>query len=279
MISRLNNSQYIIIFLNAAFKAGRKILKIYNKSDFKVKLKSDDSPLTRADIESHKLIKKTLIEALPGLPLMSEEETNISYTERKKWEEYICIDPLDGTKEFINRNGEFTINIALIRDCKPVVGVIFSPVKDILYFGGFNTGSFRISRFLKIFSNFNSLSLQYEHIVKLPCADSNRNFTVVGSRSHMNDKTQNFINELKAKYDKIDIISAGSSLKFCLVAEGSADVYPRFAPTMEWDTAAGQVILEGAGGVVCDSTKELPLKYNKPNLTNPSFIAKGCSYT
>jgi 3'(2'), 5'-bisphosphate nucleotidase len=278
MISRMNHSKYIPIFFHAAFRAGRKILEIYNSNDFEVKLKSDNSPLTQADIESHTLIKKTLMEALPRLPLMSEEEITIAYNQRKKWKEYICIDPLDGTKEFINRNGEFTINIALIRDCKPVIGVIYCPLQDILYFGGFDTGSFKIHRFSKIFSKFSSTSLPYEHIVQLPCADRNRKFTVVGSRSHMNDKTQNFINELRIKYGKIDILSAGSSLKFCVVAEGSADVYPRFAPTMEWDTAAGQGILEGAGGAVYESTKEMPLKYNKPNLKNPSFIAKGFSY-
>ena len=269
----MNISQYIPVFIKTAANAGKEILRIYNEDDFGVRLKSDDSPLTRADVASHGVIKKALNNKFPSLPLLSEEGKDIPFEERRKWQMFVCIDPLDGTKEFIKRNGEFTINIALIHDHRPVIGVIYVPVKDTLYLGGTDIGSFRICGFYNLYSELNSWPFSHNHMVSLPSANRNRAFTIVGSRSHMNEETQNYINELQRNYRKIEMISAGSSLKFCLVAEGSADVYPRFAPTMEWDTAAGQAILEGAGGSVHYTDSELPLEYNKPNLINPSFIA------
>jgi len=273
MISEEKYTQITQTFMLAAQKAGKEILRIYNDDQFDVQLKGDNSPLTQADTASHKVIKQILSEVFPTIPLLSEEGKHIPYEVRKKWKTYICVDPLDGTKEFIKRNGEFTINIALIQDRRTVIGVIYIPCKDVLYFGGTGMGSYKIDTFSKLHSKFNSLSSARKQFVPLPCADSGRVFTVVGSRSHMNDETRQFIDELRAKHNKINVVSAGSSLKFCLVAEGLADVYPRFAPTMEWDTAAAQAIVEGSGGIVFDCAQVEALRYNKPQMENPFFIA------
>ena len=264
---------FIQTFMHAARKAGVAILRIYNSEDFNVQLKEDNSPLTLADTASHRAIKQTLREDHPSIPLLSEEGKHIPYKVRKHWNEYFCVDPLDGTKEFIKRNGEFTVNIALINNRKSVLGAIYLPCRDVFYFGGADTGSYKIDGFSNLHSDFNFSASACEQFVKLPCTHSNRSFTVVGSRSHMNDETERYIEELSLKYGDIEIVSAGSSLKFCLVAEGLADVYPRFAPTMEWDTAAGQAIVAGSGGIALRKNLQKPLEYNKKNLVNPSFVA------
>jgi 3'(2'), 5'-bisphosphate nucleotidase len=272
MISDKVYAQFLQSFMHAARKAGEGILQVYNSDKFDVQLKGDDSPLTLADTASHRDIQQTLAEAFPTIPLLSEEGKHIPYRIRKRWKTYFCVDPLDGTKEFISKNGEFTVNIALIEKRKPVLGVIYIPWQDTLYFGGADTGSYKIDRFSKVFSYCDSLSSVYKQYVSLPCADSERPFTVVGSRSHLSEETRLFIDELGANHENLKMISAGSSMKFCLIAEGIADVYPRFAPTMEWDTAAGQAIVEGVGGKTISSENKKRLKYNKKDLVNPWFM-------
>ena len=265
-------SQYIHSFFKSVFHAGKEILAIYNGGKYGVTFKDDSSPLTKADLASHSIIKTELSKAFPDLPLMSEEGKSIAYEERRNWDLYFCIDPLDGTKEFIKRNGEFTINLALIEKQRPVVGVVYVPVKDILYIGGSGLGSYRIHDFSKTYTELNGMISLRNGIEKLPLPSINNVFTVIGSRSHMNKETEAFIHKLKKKYNTLNIVSAGSSLKFCLIAEGTADVYPRFAPTMEWDTAAGQAIVEGIGGSVINVKNQCVLTYNKHQLLNPSFI-------
>ena len=207
-----------------------------------------------------------------GLPVLSEEGRDIPFEERAQWERFWMVDPLDGTKEFIKRNGEFTVNIALIEGGHSTMGVIYVPVKSVLYFGGEGIGSFKQDN---VSSNQQvQLSNLLQAAVKLPLPSNGRPFSVVGSRSHMSPETEEFINELKSEHGEIDIVSMGSSLKICLVAEGVADVYPRFAPTMEWDTAAGQAIAIGSGKAVIDHTTNQPMQYNKENLLNNWFIVK-----
>jgi 3'(2'), 5'-bisphosphate nucleotidase len=259
------------ICLNAALKAGRAIMQVYEHDDFNVEMKSDNSPLTKADKKAHEVISDHLRET--GYPVLSEEGSHISYEERKHWNTFWLVDPLDGTKEFIKRNGEFTVNIALIEKGMPVVGVIYVPVLHDLYLGISGKGAWKTK-----VDQLNALSGTKEVM-----RDDNRINTVhhvndrvitVGSRSHMNDETTDFINKLKEKYPVVDTITRGSSLKLCMVAEGKAHVYPRFGPTMEWDTAAGHAIVRAAGGMVRNAETHQELRYNKPDLHNPWFIAQ-----
>ena len=253
--------------LRAAVEAGKKIMEIYESDSFHIESKSDNSPLTIADKLANDVINTFLFPT--GIPIISEENKQTDFRERKNWQECWIVDPLDGTKEFIKRNGEFTVNIALIRGYKPVFGVIYVPAKKKLYFGDVdNQKSYRatlVSGEIIDPGNMNLTelsSLKSENIVR-----------VVGSRSHMNQETLNYIEELKHSHQKeVEIVSTGSSLKFCLVAEGAADVYPRFAPTMEWDTAAGQAICEGVGVTVIDQKTSEPMRYNKNNLLNNYFL-------
>lgn len=254
----------------AAKKAGVAILEVYN-SDFAVELKGDKSPLTLADKRAHEVISRELSRL--AYPILSEEGKNIPYEERKGWEYFWMVDPLDGTKEFIKRNGEFTVNIALIHNTRPVLGVVFVPVKDALYYAAEGIGAYKLE---DADGPDNAVSLDALTVKsrRLPLADGpKRRFTVVASRSHMSKETEDHLNELRKKHGEIDVISAGSSLKFCLVAEGLADEYPRFGPTMEWDTAAGHVLLDSSGGSVIECKTIAPLQYNKGDLLNPSFIA------
>ncbi|WP_425390046.1 3'(2'),5'-bisphosphate nucleotidase CysQ [Ekhidna sp.] len=238
----------------ASIAAGAEILKIYESGDFNVESKADDSPLTRADKAAHNKIVSFLKET--NIPILSEEGRNIPYEERSKWEYFWMVDPLDGTKEFIKRNGEFTVNIALINKGIPIMGVVYPPVLGELYWGLKDKGAFK-----EMNGSVDNLKV------------SNRSLTdiglkVVASRSHMSDQTQEFVNSLKDP----EVVSKGSSLKFLLVASGDADVYPRFGPTMEWDTAAAHAIVSEAGGSVVQEDEVTPLEYNKPNLLNPNFI-------
>jgi 3'(2'), 5'-bisphosphate nucleotidase len=233
--------------------AGEKILDIYNHaSDFEIEKKGDDSPLTLADRVSHAYIVEELKKLDPSIPVLSEEGRNIPYEERKKWNRFWCVDPLDGTKEFIKRNGEFTVNIALIEDHQPVLGVIYVPVLNWMYVGQIDGQAFKID----------------EHGEKFELSVRNTDFsdlTAVQSRSHSTDAER----ELYEKIGVKNSISRGSSLKFCMVAEGKADIYYRSGPTMEWDTAAGHAILLAAGGMIFHNA----LTYNKPDLRNGGFIA------
>lgn len=236
----------------AAKKAGEAILKIYESKNFDIRIKDDNSPLTKADKEAHKIIITKLEET--GLPILSEEGADIPFKTRKNWKSFWMVDPLDGTKEFIKRNGEFTVNIALIENRVPVFGVVYAPVLDKLYYGGKNIGAF-------LFEKSRTSSL----ISKKMSGDK---VTIVASRSHLNEETQKFINQ----FDSVETITMGSSLKFMVLAEGKADYYPRFAPTMEWDTAAAQAIVTEMAFTVSELKTQKPLVYNKKNLLNPSFL-------
>jgi len=265
----------ILTTILAAKRAGEAILDVYD-SDFTVEQKEDKSPLTLADKKSNEIIENVLEQTVTvnnsTVPILSEEGKEISYEERKKWEYFWLVDPLDGTKEFVKRNGEFTVNIALIHKHKPVLGIIYIPVKDVFYFAAKDFGTYKLEN-SEILTDDLSIEQLIDKSQKLPLDNNNKtSFTVIGSRSHTSEEFSEFMKRLNEKYENIEFISSGSSLKLCLVAEGKADVYPRFGPTMEWDTAAGQAIVEQAEGTVMDTQTNEPLSYNKSNLLNPFFI-------
>jgi 3'(2'), 5'-bisphosphate nucleotidase len=279
----MNEKIYLSTALPAAIEAGHAILEVYRSSDFKVEEKADQSPLTLADKRSHKIIASRLGKL--EIPILSEEGKDIPYGERKAWETYWLIDPLDGTKEFIKKNGEFTVNIAIIRDRKPVAGIIYVPDKNILYFASNKLGAFKADSIDNIASlnpqstgsaaatTAKALEDLIDAATALPLSDStNRPFTIIGSRSHATPELEAFVEEKRQEHGEVEFISAGSSLKLCLVAEGKADIYPRTGPTMEWDTAAGQAIAESAGCKVLQYDTREPLIYNKENLLNPWFV-------
>lgn len=254
------------IAISAALEAAKEILKIYRSDDFEVQLKSDDSPLTKADLVSHQLIESYLKPT--NIPILSEEGKDISFNERKDWNKLWIVDPIDGTKEFIQRNGEFTVNIALIENHIPILGVVYAPVLNQLYFSSKKLGSFKLSVDLTDYDVENFI----DSSVKLPLIREDKTYTIVASRSHLSKETLDFIEGIKKDKGDVHLISKGSSLKLCLVAEGSADCYPRFAPTMEWDTAAGQAICEHAGFRVIDWVTQQNLLYNRPKLLNNWFV-------
>lgn len=254
--------------ITAALEAGKAILEIYHSGDFDIETKGDKSPLTKADKASHNVIISFL--AKTNIPVLSEEGRDILYEERKGWKQLWIVDPIDGTKEFIKRNGEFTVNIALIEKHKPILGVIFVPAKGELYFSTKDIGAFKVKIDLESF-DFDAL---VEKASKIPFQREDKTFTIVASRSHMSVETETYVRKMRDIHGKVNLISRGSSLKLCMVAEGTADCYPRFAPTMEWDTAAGQAICEYAGFQVIDwSTKENML-YNREKLLNNWFIVE-----
>jgi 3'(2'), 5'-bisphosphate nucleotidase len=260
----------IEIAIKASVEAGKAIMEIYN-TDFNIEYKDDSSPLTTADNTSHHIISGHL--ELTGLPILSEEGKHLSYEERKDWQQFWLVDPLDGTKEFIKKNGEFTVNIALINHGEPIAGVIYVPVSDVLYVGIENLGA---SKLLSTDEFEGSIEDLRKKAINLPENKTGDAFRVVASRSHLSKETEAFIEKLKKDYKNIQTVSKGSSLKLCLIAEGAADIYPRFAPTMEWDTGAGHAIVRASGGRVVmadDETKEIV--YNKESLLNPWFIASG----
>jgi 3'(2'), 5'-bisphosphate nucleotidase len=251
--------------IKASMLAGKAILEVY-QTDFGVEFKDDNSPLTIADKRSHQIISNSLAET--GLPLLSEEGVNIEYAVRKNWSLFWLIDPLDGTKEFVKRNGDFTVNIALIDKNLPELGVIYVPVTDELFYGYTKIGAFKVENA----STFSQIDELKKAAIKLPLKNSFP--VVVASRSHLNEETSKFIDELKKTKPETEILSRGSSLKICMVAENEKAVYPRFAPTMEWDTAAGHAILRAAGGIiVLAKNNQEELNYNKEDLLNPWFIA------
>lgn len=258
----------ITVSIAAALQAGQKILEVYNR-DFAIETKSDNSPLTEADKVSHQVIKTGLAET--GIKVLSEEGRQIDYAERKDWNSFWMVDPLDGTKEFIKKSGEFTVNIALIKNGAPVLGVVYAPVTGALYFGTEENGSF--------YYKLNALAAaDVEHILnnaqQLPLQTAYNTYTVVASKSHNTPETDAFIEEKKKQHGVINIVNAGSSIKLCLVADGNAQVYPRLAPTMEWDTAAGHAVAKFAGCRVYDYGTGNELVYNKENLLNPSFVVE-----
>ena len=254
--------------ITAALEAGKAILEIYHSGEFDIETKGDNSPLTRADTASHKEIMSFLTKI--DIPVLSEEGKAISYEVRKDWNQLWIVDPIDGTKEFIKRNGEFTVNIALIENQKPLIGVIFVPVTGDLYFSSEEIGTFKATVDLKNY-DVETLLLKGN---KLPLEREDKTFTIVASRSHMSPETETFVQEMRDIHGEVNLISKGSSLKLCMVAEGTANCYPRFAPTMEWDTAAGQAICEHAGFQVIDWKTKENILYNRKELLNNWFLVK-----
>ena len=270
----------LLLAARAAVAAGREILKIY-EAGFSVEEKADGSPLTQADSAAHQVIKAAM--ATTGLPLLSEEGRYIAYEKRKAWAAFWLVDPIDGTKEFVHRRGEFTVNIARIERGRPVQGVIYLPTAETLYVADGKAGAFRLcgkslaaleetARAPETAAAWSALTAAAE---RLPLSGAkDRPYTIIGSRSHGTEAVEQFVAEQRKTHGRIEFISAGSSLKFCRVAEGAADVYPRFGPTMEWDTAAGQAVAEAAGAEVVEADSGRPLVYNKADLLNPWFIVR-----
>lgn len=257
----------LAIAIKAALEAGTEILKVY-ETNFNVETKDDNSPLTQADKNANAIINKYL--KTTEIPIISEENRQLDFSERKDWTRCWIVDPLDGTKEFIKRNGEFTVNIALVEIGNPVLGVIFVPVSKELYFTSQDGKS---SKKITLISEEISVEEIFEKAEMIKPSAITSTVKIVGSRSHLNGDTKNFISEIE-KENKVEIVSKGSSLKFCLVAEGLAHIYPRYAPTMEWDTAAGHAICKAVGVSVIDQTSGKPMRYNKPNLLNNYFVVK-----
>ena len=251
--------------IEASLQAGKKIIEIYNSDDFNLEYKLDDSPLTIADTASNKIIEN-ILEA-SNIPILSEEGNILDFNNRKNLKQLWIVDPLDGTKEFIKKNDEFTVNIALIENSKPVIGVIYAPALNVLYFSERKLGSYKtLITALDEFDNSKAF--------RLPLVENSNEYKVLTSRSHLDDNTLDYIDNLKINNLKVVSVPMGSSLKFCLLAEGLADCYPRFSPCMEWDTAAGQIICEEAGFKVVDLKTMKPIIYNRENLINNYFIAK-----
>lgn len=255
MTEKQKEAELLKTAIKAAKLGGEEIMKIYAQ-EFEVFNKEDNSPLTIADQNANKVIEKLLKET--NIPILSEEGKHADYNERKNWKQLWIVDPLDGTKEFVKRNGEFTVNIALVENGVPVMGVIYVPVKNWLYYG-YSKGAFKTVD---------------EKIEELPIKTKRTNTVVVGSRSHPSVETAQYFEKLNKKYGEIEIVSMGSSLKICLVAEGKADIYPRFAPTMEWDTAAGHAIVNSAGKTLVDVSTSQEMIYNRKQLRNNWFIVK-----
>jgi len=266
----MNIKNFLLPVIAASLEAGSAILDVYNQ-DFTVEEKEDKSPLTLADKRSHEIIMSRLVPL--GLPVLSEEGKRIDYEIRKQWGYFWIVDPLDGTKEFIKRNDEFTVNIALVKENSPVLGVIYVPVFRQLYFAAKDLGAYRLT----LDSDIDVSQMSLEQIIEQSGSvntrpKSGRPYTIVGSRSHATPELEAYVEKKRTEHETVDFISAGSSLKLCRVAEGSADVYPRLGPTMEWDTAAGHIIAECAGASVFRADNQEPLLYNKENLLNPWFF-------
>lgn len=253
-ISMLNNTTLNAI-KSIAISAGQKIMEIYQR-DFETYEKDDKSPLTEADLAAHKLICASLAEQFPEVPILSEESSGIEYSDRKSWETFWLVDPLDGTKEFVKKNGEFTVNIALIHQGKPVLGVVYAPALDTTYAGVEGLGAYKESK-----------GQQQVISVLNEVPDS---WVLVGSRSHRGEAMDAYLE----KFSSYEFISKGSSLKLCMVAEGAAHLYPRLGPTSEWDTAAADAVVRAAGGVVTDIEGNA-LQYNKEDILNPWFMVHG----
>lgn len=266
---------YLYIAIRAALDAGKSIMDIYTdpEADFEIETKADNSPLTLADKASNRLIVSAL--SVTPFPILSEEEKEVPFEERKQWTTLWIVDPLDGTKEFIKRNGEFTVNIALVNKGVPVIGVIYVPVRKELYFACDTLGAYKLTNIDS--ASQPSMDEMRRKAARLPSALMHQGVVVVASRSHQTEETTRYIENLRKKGQPVTLISSGSSLKICLVVEGSADIYPRFAPTMEWDTAAGHAIAKAAGCEVYHIDEKTPLAYNKEKLLNPWFVVKAIS--
>ncbi|WP_343503324.1 3'(2'),5'-bisphosphate nucleotidase CysQ [Alloyangia pacifica] len=255
----MNYENLVAVIRRLALEAGEKIMEIYNSDDFEVKSKSDSSPVTEADEAADALISAGLREAFPDMPLVTEEQADSHDVQAMT---FLIVDPLDGTKEFVNRRGDFTVNIALVQDGVPTFGVVYAPAKERMFY----TDS--VGNSVEELGPFDKETPGETKPIRVSTPD-NSALLVVASKSHRDQATDDYIN----KYSTADMKSAGSSLKFCLVATGEADIYPRLGRTMEWDTAAGQAVLQGAGGRVVRFDDHTPLAYGKPGFANPFFIA------
>lgn len=263
----INNN--LTLAIQASISAGKAIMEVYDTA-FNVEIKDDKSPLTEADKRANEVINSFLIPT--NIPIISEENKQTEFAIRNTWDSCWIVDPVDGTKEFIKRNGEFTVNIALVKSGKPVLGVIYVPATKTIYFADVENNQ---ASKADLDSHEVSVETVLKHAKPLKPKQGNSNtIHVVGSRSHMNQETLDFVEGLKANGNAVEIVSKGSSLKFCLVAEGIADVYPRYAPTMEWDTAAGQAICNAVGLQVISKETNASLEYNKENLLNSYFIVR-----
>tara|TARA_Y100000590_G_scaffold335764_1_gene382238 strand:- start:95 stop:889 length:795 start_codon:yes stop_codon:yes gene_type:complete len=261
---KIQDNQLLLKVSNIAINSGIRIMEYYN-NEIIVKEKEDKTPVTKADLDANDIILSELQKLEDRFPILSEESL-VKWNKRKIWQKYWLVDPLDGTKEFINKNDEFTVNISLIENNKPVLGVIYAPALSLLYFAKKNFGSFKINS-CSILNNLNDA--KEINVLK---KDKLR---IIGSRSHSNS---NFLSWVDKKFKNYDFIIKGSSLKFCEIAEGKADIYLRFGPTSEWDIAAGHIILEEAGGFLNDINGKEILYNTKESLINPEFIASNNNY-
>ncbi len=253
-----------------ARRAGAAIMEVYNRAEAPaVRYKEDDSPLTEADRRANAVIAEALEHLAPRLPVLSEESARPDWETRRRWRRYWLVDPLDGTKEFVKRNGEFTVNIARVNDGVAEFGVVHVPVSGVSYLGEIGRGAFRRE------AGAVPVPIAYRPILHSGPKPAARPLKVVASRSHLDSRLRPVVERLEREFGAVELVNLGSSLKFCLIAEGKADVYPRLAPTSEWDTAAAHAVLAAAGGEVCD-TRFQPLRYNqKDGLLNPNFVAMG----
>lgn len=269
-----DNNTFENLFLSAfkaATAAGKRILEIYESDDFQVSMKSDNSPLSQADRDAHDIIKRYLQNSC--IPILSEEGRDLQFEERQSWDVLWIVDPLDGTRQFIQKREEFTVNIALITDGSPLFGLIYAPALGDMYFGIRDIGSFKIKM------NDSLLALPFgkivEHSEKLPSKTKNEEkYTVLVSYNHLNERTMEYISELVKIHSEVEVRKIGSSLKMCLLAAGTGDIYVRHTDTYEWDTAAAQAILEGAGWSIYSLDADKPLTYNKESLLNPYFVCR-----
>lgn len=269
----MDYKELLKLAVDAAIKAGEEILKIYS-TDFYVETKSDNTPVTLADRASGECITKVL--STSGIPVISEEEEILDYSIRKTWSRVWIVDPLDGTKEYVKRNGEFAVNIALVENNRPVIGIIYAPVIKDIYFAYQNGGSYKITQHDMIveLTKKNLIDHLFDFAKQLPSQKQPKTYTVVGSRSHLSREINAHVDKLRNLYGEVDMISVGSSIKQCWVAEGKAHEYVRYGTTMEWDTAAGQCILEEAGCQLIDLQTNLPMVYNREDMRNNFFVAK-----
>ncbi len=268
----MNIEKLLLKAIQAAVKAGIHICSVYGSNQYYVVYKEDESPLTIADIKSQEIINHCLLSG--SLPILSEEASVIPFSQRKHWDYFWLVDPLDGTREFLKKNDEFTVNIALIHRQIPFAGIIYAPVNQTLYFSVPGQGVFKLQPAQSYVCSAGNLRVLQDQSDRLPYELKRDKITVITSRSFHSSNTEKYILTLKSRFLKTELIYSGSALKFGLIAEGKADVYPRFAPTMEWDVAAGHAILKELGFSVIDARTGDSLVYNKPELENPWFIAK-----
>ena len=277
--NQLQKERQLSTSILAALEAGEAIMGIY-QTDFQVDYKDDRSPLTWADRSAHDIIVQHLQDS--GIPILSEEGRSIPFQDRKSWETLWIVDPLDGTKEFVKKNGEFTVNIALVKEGTPVMGVVYAPDRSLLYFAMQDLGAYKIAdpeiiRECQVGMQTGRTTLKdiLKNARKLPLAGQRKKpYTIVGSRSHATPDLDKFVADKRKIFGEVDFIPAGSSLKICLVAEGKADIYPRLAPTMEWDTAAGHAVASCSGSRIFEYESGITLTYNKENLFNPWFVVE-----